>query len=81
MGFVPGRLDTYDICGIVWGMRQYLYIVYLNGIVWDSVNAPNKNIAKRRATTMVKKDLSEHKTNPNAPMVVTVETVKTFLGH
>lgn len=62
-------------------MRNYLYIVYLNGIVWDSVNAPNIRVAKRRANAMIRKDHTLNNINPNAPREVTVETVKTFLGH
>jgi hypothetical protein len=62
-------------------MRNYLYIVYLNGIVWDSVNAPNIRVAKRRACKMVRSDEQTSSIKfRNLAQAVSVETVKSFLG-
>ena len=62
-------------------MRNYLYIVYLNGIVWDSVNAPNIKTAKRRACKMIREDKQTSSLKfRDVSSVVEVQTVRTFIG-
>jgi len=63
------------------GVKEYKYIVFLNGIVWDSVSAPNIRVAKRRAYKMVRNDSQTFSLRyKDLSKVVTLETVRTFLG-
>ncbi len=60
-------------------MRNYLYIVFLNGIVWDTVNAPNIKVAKRRACKMIRQDEQTKSIKfKNLSWVVEVQTVRSF---
>lgn len=67
--------------------KSYKYIVSVNEIIWDSVMAPNIKAAKRKATREVKATFKRMpKTRmmchipEDAPLVVEVESIKTFVG-
>lgn len=53
------------------------YIIYVNGIVWDSVNAKNKTLALKKAKALVRKDFTEF---PESINNIELETEKSFLG-
>jgi len=58
------------------------WIVYLNGIGWDNVKAPDKRTAIKRAKDLVKKQFSRPalKGNEDMPKKVTVESEEDFIG-
>jgi len=60
------------------GVKEYKYIVYLNGIVWESVKASNKKEALEKAELLVRDEWPAYKIGHANTIVV--ETVRTFLG-